>query len=68
MTAPRGATLDRPRQEGAYGPARAWAAGPELSLSAGAGLPPSGELHFWVKEAQDLVPLRSGTLDTYVQW
>ncbi|XP_032719769.1 synaptotagmin-like protein 1 [Lontra canadensis] len=35
--------------------------------SEGAGLPPSGELHFWVKEAQDLVPLRSGTPDTYVQ-
>uniref|UniRef100_A0A8C0NF91 Synaptotagmin like 1 n=1 Tax=Canis lupus familiaris TaxID=9615 RepID=A0A8C0NF91_CANLF len=35
--------------------------------SEGPGLPPSGELHFWVKEAQDLVPLRSGTLDTYVQ-
>ncbi|XP_036888911.1 synaptotagmin-like protein 1 [Sturnira hondurensis] len=35
--------------------------------SEGAGLPPSGELHFWVKEAQDLVPLRSGSLDTYVQ-
>ncbi|XP_077631773.1 synaptotagmin-like protein 1 isoform X2 [Crocuta crocuta] len=35
--------------------------------SEGAGLPPSGELHFWVKEAQDLVPLRSGTLDSYIQ-
>uniref|UniRef100_A0A8D0RNP4 Synaptotagmin-like protein 1 n=1 Tax=Sus scrofa TaxID=9823 RepID=A0A8D0RNP4_PIG len=35
--------------------------------SEGAGLPPSGELHFWVKEAQDLVPLRSGSLDTYIQ-
>ncbi|KAF6345786.1 synaptotagmin like 1 [Rhinolophus ferrumequinum] len=37
--------------------------------SEGAGLPQSGELHFWVKEAQDLVPLRSGSgsLDTYVQ-
>ncbi|XP_004377119.3 LOW QUALITY PROTEIN: synaptotagmin-like protein 1 [Trichechus manatus latirostris] len=35
--------------------------------SEGAGLPPSGELHFWVKNAQDLVPLRSGSLDTYVQ-
>ncbi|KAF3820139.1 hypothetical protein GH733_015648 [Mirounga leonina] len=34
--------------------------------SEGAGLPPSGELHFWVKEAQDIVPRRSGTLDTYV--
>ncbi|XP_058409340.1 synaptotagmin-like protein 1 [Diceros bicornis minor] len=31
------------------------------------GLPPSGELHFWVKEARDLVPLRSGSLDTYIQ-
>ncbi|XP_049734377.1 LOW QUALITY PROTEIN: synaptotagmin-like protein 1 [Elephas maximus indicus] len=35
--------------------------------SEGAGLPLSGELHFWVKDAQDLVPLRSGSLDTYVQ-
>ncbi|XP_075394745.1 synaptotagmin-like protein 1 [Tenrec ecaudatus] len=35
--------------------------------SEGPGLPPSGELHFWVKDAQDLVPLRSGSLDTYVQ-
>ncbi|KAM8792008.1 synaptotagmin-like protein 1 [Rhynchonycteris naso] len=35
--------------------------------SEGSGLPPSGELHFWVKEAQDLVPLRSGSLDTYIQ-
>ncbi|XP_012379618.1 synaptotagmin-like protein 1 isoform X2 [Dasypus novemcinctus] len=35
--------------------------------SEGKGLPPSGELHFWVKDAQDLVPLRSGSLDTYIQ-
>ncbi|XP_020034573.1 synaptotagmin-like protein 1 isoform X2 [Castor canadensis] len=35
--------------------------------SEGAGQPQSGELHFWVKEAQDLVPLRSGSLDTYIQ-
>ncbi|EHH14503.1 hypothetical protein EGK_00437 [Macaca mulatta] len=35
--------------------------------SQGAGLPPSGELHFWVKEARDLLPLRAGSLDTYVQ-
>ncbi|XP_045332194.1 synaptotagmin-like protein 1 [Leopardus geoffroyi] len=35
--------------------------------SEGAGLPPSGELHFWVKEAQGLLPQRSGTLDSYVQ-
>ncbi|KAG8506747.1 Synaptotagmin-like protein 1 [Galemys pyrenaicus] len=34
--------------------------------SEGAGQPVSGELHFWVKEAQDLVPLRTGTMDTYV--
>ncbi|XP_028936685.1 synaptotagmin-like protein 1 [Ornithorhynchus anatinus] len=33
----------------------------------GAGLPPSGELHFWVKDAQNLIPLRSGPLDSYVQ-
>lgn len=33
----------------------------------GADQPPSGELHFWVKEAQDLIPLRSGSLDSYVQ-
>ncbi|XP_058533363.1 synaptotagmin-like protein 1 [Ochotona princeps] len=35
--------------------------------SEGAGQPPSGELHFWVKEAQGLMPLRAGSLDTYVQ-
>ncbi|CAK6440815.1 unnamed protein product [Pipistrellus nathusii] len=35
--------------------------------SEGAGLPLSGELHFWVKEAQDLVPLRAGSLDSYIQ-
>ncbi|KAM6216969.1 synaptotagmin-like protein 1 [Rhynchocyon petersi] len=35
--------------------------------SEGAGQPPSGELHFWVKDAQDLVPHRSGSLDTYIQ-
>ncbi|XP_042101050.1 synaptotagmin-like protein 1 isoform X2 [Ovis aries] len=35
--------------------------------SEGPGLPPSGELHFWVKEIQDLIPLRSGSPDTFVQ-
>ncbi|KAK2489409.1 hypothetical protein MC885_000144 [Smutsia gigantea] len=35
--------------------------------SEGPGMPESGELHFWVKEAQNLVPLRSGSLDTYIQ-
>ncbi|CAH6790999.1 Sytl1 [Phodopus roborovskii] len=35
--------------------------------SEGGGQPLSGELHFWVKEAQGLVPLRPGSLDTYVQ-
>uniref|UniRef100_A0A8B9X7S3 Synaptotagmin like 1 n=1 Tax=Bos mutus grunniens TaxID=30521 RepID=A0A8B9X7S3_BOSMU len=35
--------------------------------SEGPGLPPSGELHFWVKEVQDLIPLRSGSPDTFVQ-
>lgn len=35
--------------------------------SEGGGQPLSGELHFWVKAAQDLVPLRPGSVDTYVQ-
>uniref|UniRef100_A0A8C6N2P6 Synaptotagmin-like protein 1 n=1 Tax=Mus spicilegus TaxID=10103 RepID=A0A8C6N2P6_MUSSI len=35
--------------------------------SEGGGQPQSGELHFWVKEAQSLVPLRPGSLDTYIQ-
>ncbi|KAM5248628.1 synaptotagmin-like protein 1 [Ctenodactylus gundi] len=35
--------------------------------SEGGGQPVSGELHFWVKEAQNLVPLRSGSLDTFIQ-
>lgn len=35
--------------------------------SEGGGQPLSGELHFWVKEAHDLVPLRPGSLDTYIQ-
>ncbi|CAO2589383.1 Synaptotagmin-like protein 1 [Lemmus lemmus] len=35
--------------------------------SEGGGQPLSGELHFWVKEAQGLVPLRPGSLDTYIQ-
>ncbi|XP_068934519.1 synaptotagmin-like protein 1 isoform X2 [Petaurus breviceps papuanus] len=33
----------------------------------GAGRPPSGELHFWVKDAQNLIPFRSGPLDCYIQ-
>lgn len=68
MTARREAVLDRPWEKGTSSRARAWSLGPEPCLSAGAGLPPSGELHFWVKEAQGLVPQRSGTLDSYVQW
>ncbi|XP_021016491.1 synaptotagmin-like protein 1 [Mus caroli] len=35
--------------------------------SEGGGQPQSGELHFWVKEAQSLIPLRPGSLDTYIQ-
>ncbi|EHB00794.1 Synaptotagmin-like protein 1 [Heterocephalus glaber] len=35
--------------------------------SEGGGQPVSGELHFWVKEAQNLMPLRSGSPDTFVQ-
>ncbi|NWT11559.1 SYTL1 protein, partial [Vireo altiloquus] len=32
-----------------------------------AGLPPTGELHIWVKDAQSLIPLQSGTVDAFVQ-
>ncbi|XP_039942162.1 synaptotagmin-like protein 1 isoform X2 [Hirundo rustica] len=36
--------------------------------SEGGGMPPTGELHIWVKDAQSLVPLQSGTVDAFVQW
>ncbi|NWR80404.1 SYTL1 protein, partial [Centropus unirufus] len=29
--------------------------------------PPTGELHIWVKDAQSLIPLQSGTVDAFVQ-
>ncbi|XP_061870730.1 synaptotagmin-like protein 1 [Colius striatus] len=35
--------------------------------SEGLGLPPTGELHIWVKDAQSLIPLQSGTVDAFVQ-
>ncbi|XP_069731655.1 synaptotagmin-like protein 1 isoform X2 [Phaenicophaeus curvirostris] len=35
--------------------------------SEGGGLPPTGELHIWVKDAQSLIPLQSGTVDAFVQ-
>ncbi|XP_058675622.1 synaptotagmin-like protein 1 [Ammospiza caudacuta] len=35
--------------------------------SEGAGMPPTGELHIWVKDAQGLIPLQSGTVDAFVQ-
>ncbi|NXY09241.1 SYTL1 protein, partial [Pteruthius melanotis] len=35
--------------------------------SEGAGMPPTGELHIWVKDAQSLIPLQSGTVDASVQ-
>ncbi|NXI71759.1 SYTL1 protein, partial [Anseranas semipalmata] len=35
--------------------------------SEGAGLPPTGELHIWVKDAQSLIPLQGGTVDAFVQ-
>ncbi|NXF31276.1 SYTL1 protein, partial [Nyctibius bracteatus] len=31
------------------------------------GLPLTGELHIWVKDAQSLIPLQSGTVDAFVQ-
>ncbi|KAG8588669.1 hypothetical protein GDO81_006055 [Engystomops pustulosus] len=33
----------------------------------GLGLPPSGELHIWVKEAQQLVPHKAGNLSSFVK-
>ncbi|CAM9832016.1 unnamed protein product [Bubo scandiacus] len=35
--------------------------------SEGGGLPPTGELHIWVKDAQSLIPLQSGTVNAFVQ-
>ncbi|XP_027517066.1 synaptotagmin-like protein 1 [Corapipo altera] len=35
--------------------------------SEGRGNPPTGELHIWVKDAQGLIPLQSGTVDAFVQ-
>ncbi|XP_075294052.1 synaptotagmin-like protein 1 [Opisthocomus hoazin] len=35
--------------------------------SEGGGLPPTGELHIWVKDAQSLIPLHGGTVDAFVQ-
>ncbi|XP_053854564.1 synaptotagmin-like protein 1 isoform X3 [Vidua macroura] len=35
--------------------------------SEGGGMPPTGELHIWVKDAQNLIPLQSGTVDAFVQ-
>ncbi|XP_048356707.1 synaptotagmin-like protein 1 [Sphaerodactylus townsendi] len=33
----------------------------------GAGLPPSGELHIWVKNAQNLIPFKGSSVDSFVQ-
>ncbi|NXC91750.1 SYTL1 protein, partial [Cercotrichas coryphoeus] len=41
-------------------PAPLWAQSPP-------GLPPTGELHIWVKDARSLIPLQSGTVDASVQ-
>ncbi|NXP96024.1 SYTL1 protein, partial [Passerina amoena] len=40
---------------------------PLTPLPTGAGMPPTGELHIWVKDAQGLIPLQSGTVDAFVQ-
>ncbi|NXO11295.1 SYTL1 protein, partial [Oriolus oriolus] len=50
-------------QTGGSGPA-GW---PCPLWPAGAGMPPTGELHIWVKDAQSLIPLQSGTVDAFVQ-
>nr|XP_056702960.1 synaptotagmin-like protein 1 [Euleptes europaea] len=35
--------------------------------SEGGGLPPTGELHIWVKNAQNLIPFKGSSVDTFVQ-
>ncbi|NXC40901.1 SYTL1 protein, partial [Penelope pileata] len=35
--------------------------------SEGSGMPPTGELHIWVKDAQGLIPLHGSTVDAFVQ-
>ncbi|NXT23034.1 SYTL1 protein, partial [Syrrhaptes paradoxus] len=40
---------------------------PDPLSPTGRGLPPTGELHIWVKDAQSLVPLQSGSVDAFVQ-
>ncbi|XP_061453644.1 synaptotagmin-like protein 1 [Rhineura floridana] len=35
--------------------------------SEGEGLPPTGELHIWVKDAQNIIPHRGSTADSFVQ-
>ncbi|XP_060113591.1 synaptotagmin-like protein 1 [Heteronotia binoei] len=35
--------------------------------SEGEGLPPTGELHIWVKNAQNLIPFKGSAADTFVQ-
>ncbi|XP_054854806.1 synaptotagmin-like protein 1 [Eublepharis macularius] len=35
--------------------------------SEGGGLPPTGELHIWVKNAQNLIPFRGSAVDSFVQ-
>ncbi|XP_034976165.2 synaptotagmin-like protein 1 isoform X1 [Zootoca vivipara] len=35
--------------------------------SGGEGLPPTGELHIWVKDAQNIIPQRGSTADSFVQ-
>ncbi|KAG8451262.1 hypothetical protein GDO86_003477 [Hymenochirus boettgeri] len=35
--------------------------------SDGLGLPPTGELHIWIKEAQQLVPLKAGDVSAFIK-
>ncbi|NXN32406.1 SYTL1 protein, partial [Nycticryphes semicollaris] len=52
---------------GGGGMCLAWQVAPDPSCPTGGGLPPTGELHIWVKDAQSLIPLQSGTVDAFVQ-
>ncbi|NXL68532.1 SYTL1 protein, partial [Chordeiles acutipennis] len=53
------------RGGGGGGPA--WQGAPDPPSPTDGGLPPTGELHIWVKDAQSLIPLQSGTVDAFVQ-
>ncbi|NWI17263.1 SYTL1 protein, partial [Crypturellus soui] len=57
----------QPRVSSPGTPVRGAGGADVAAAPAGVGLPPTGELHIWVKGAQSLAPLRRGTVDAFVQ-